>query len=141
MANTKVDTGHGATITFGTSSITWNWTTINVGERNRPAVDITHLAATEELFMAGDLQQHSEVNLTFQFDPHGTASKYATTTTAETVTITWPTASGGSAGATLAGTGLITRVKFPDFATNQVQMGEMTVKWTGATAPAFTAGS
>lgn len=141
MANTKIDTGHGATIAFGTSSIAWNWLTIMPGERTRPAVETTHLASTAPTFMAGDLQDSGECTLTFQWDPHGTATKYATTTTEETVTITWPTAPGGSAGATLAGTGLVTRVKFPEFQTNQIQTGEMTVKWTGSTPPALTAGS
>lgn len=141
MANTKVDTGHGATITFGTSSIAWNWLTIDPGERMREPVNTTYLSSTAPTYMAGDLQESGEAVLTFQFDPHGTATKYATTTTEETVTITWPIAPGGSAGATLAGTGLVTRVKFPQFQTNQLQVGEMTVKWTGTTPPAFTVGS
>lgn len=141
MANTRVDTGHGGSITFGTSSRALNWLTIDPGERSRPAVDITHLASTNPTYMVGDLEEPGEVTLTFQWDSAGTAGWYATSTAAETVTITWPVAPGGTTAATYAGTGIVTRVKFPNLQTNQVQTGEMTVKWTGSTAPTWTAGN
>lgn len=141
MANTRIDTGHGGTIAFGTSSRGLNWLTIDPGERSRPAVDITHLASTTPTYMVGDLEEPGEVTLTFQWDPAGTAGWYATSTAAETVTITWPVAPGGTTAATYAGTGIVTRVRFPNLQTNQVQTGEMTVKWTGGTPPAWTAGN
>jgi hypothetical protein len=141
MPNTRIDTGHGGTITFGTSSRALNWLTIDAGERSRPAIDITHLASTTPTYMAGDLEEPGEITLTFQFDPAGTAGWYATSTAAETVTITWPVAPGGTTAATYAGTGLVTRVKFPTLQTNQVQTGEMSVKWSGGTPPAWTAGN
>jgi hypothetical protein len=141
MANTRIDTGHGGTITFATSSRALNWLTIDAGERSRPAIDITHLASTTPTYMAGDLEEPGEITLTFQFDPAGTAGWYATSTAAETVTITWPVAPGGTTAATYAGTGLVTRVKFPTLQTNQVQTGEMSVKWSGGTPPAWTAGN
>jgi hypothetical protein len=141
MANTRIDTGHGGTITFGTSSRGMNWLTIDPGERVRPAIDITHLASTTPTYMAGDLEEPGEVKLTFQWDPAATAGWYATSTTSETVTITWPVAPGGTTAATYAGTGIVTNVKFPNLATAQVQTGELTVKWTGGTPPAWTAGN
>ncbi len=141
MPNTRIDTGHGATITFGTSSRSLNILTIDPGERSRPAIDITHLGSTNPTYMAGDLEEPGEISLTFQFDPAGTAGWYATSTTTETVTITWPVAPGGTNAASYAGTGLVTNVKFPNLATSTVQTGELTVKWTGATPPAWTAGN
>jgi hypothetical protein len=141
MPNTRIDTGHGGTITFGTSSRAFNWLTIDAGERSRPAVDITHLASTTPTYMAGDLEEPGEITLTFQFDPAGTAGWYATSTATETVTITWPVAPGGTTAANYAGTGLVTRVKFPTLQTNQVQIGEISVKWSGGTPPAWTAGN
>jgi hypothetical protein len=141
MANTRIDTGHGTTITFGTSSRSLNILLVDPGERSRPAIDITHLGSTNPAYMAGDLEEPGEISLTFQFDPAGTAGWYATSTTAETVTITWPVAPGGTTAATYAGSGLVTRVKFPPLQTNQVQTGEMTVKWSGGTAPVFTPGN
>jgi hypothetical protein len=56
-------------------------------------------------------------------------------------TITWPVAPGGTTAANYAGTGLVTRVKFPTLQTNQVQIGEISVKWSGGTPPAWTAGN
>lgn len=138
MANVAIDTGHGASITFATSAFAFNWLTIDPGERSREAISTTHLASTAPTYMAGDLQEVGEVKLTFQWDPKTTAAP-ATTTTAETVTITWPIVT--TAGATYAGTGLVTNVKFPTLQTNTIQTGEMTVKWTGATPPAYTAGT
>lgn len=138
MANVAIDTGHGATITFGTTSHAFNWLTIDPGERTREPVETTHLGSTSPTFMAGDLQRHDEATLTFEWDPKTTAAP-ATTTAAETVTITWPVVT--SAGATLAGTALIKRIKFPPLQTQTLQVGEMSIQWTGATPPAYTAGS
>lgn len=134
MANTRVDTGHGGSITFGSTSRALNWLTIDAGERARPAVDITHLGSTTPTYMVGDLEEPGEVKLTFQFDPAGTAGWYLTSTATETITITWPVAPGGTSSATYAGTGIVTNVKFPTLATSQVQTGEITVKWAGGTA-------
>lgn len=138
MANVAIDSGHGAALTFGTSAFAFNWLTIEPGERSREALPTTHLASTAPTYMAGDLQESGEAGITFQWDPKTTAAP-ATTTTAETLTVTWPTVT--TAGATLVGTAIVTRVKFPQLATQQIQTGEMTVKWTGATPPAYTAGS
>lgn len=141
MANTRIDTGHGGSITFGTSARSLNWMTIEPGERSRPAVDITHLGSTTPTYMVGDLEEPGEITVTFQFDPAGTAGWYATSTASETVTITWPVAPGGTSAATYAGTGIVTKVKFPTLQTSQVQTGDMTIKWTGETPPAWSKGN
>ena len=138
MANVATDTGHGATIVFGTSAYALNWTGIDPGEKVREAVSTTHLASTNPTFMPGDLTEHGDIEVDFQWDPKTTAAP-APTTAAETVTITWPIVT--SAGATLAGTALITKVKYPPLQTNTIQMGKMTIKPTGATAMTYTAGS
>jgi hypothetical protein len=135
MANTRVDTGHGGTITFATSARALNWLTIDPGERSRPPIDITHLASTTPTYMVGDLEEPGEMTVTFQWDPAGSTAWYATSTVTETVTITWPVAPGGTTAATYAGTGMVTRIKFPTLQTNQVQTGELTVKWAGGTTP------
>lgn len=138
MANVAIDTGHGATVTFGTSSFAFNWLTIDPGERVREPVETTHLGSSVPTYMPGDLQYHDSATITFEWDPKTTAAP-ATTTTAETVTITWPIVT--SAGATLAGTALVKRIKFPPLQTQTLQVGEMELQWTGATAPTYTAGT
>jgi len=138
MANVAVDTGHGATITLATSAHAFYWTAIDPGERVREAISTTHLGSTAPTYMQGDLQEHSDIVLDFQWDPKTTAAP-ATTTTAETLTITWPVVT--SVGATLVGTALITKVKFPPLQTGTLQMGQLTLKPTGATPMAYTAGS
>jgi len=140
MANTTVDTGHGASITFGSSAYSFNWTAINIGEKTREPIDITVLAtSTNYLKMVGDLQDAGSFTVDFQFDTRATSAP-ANSTATETVTITFPLApSGQSAAATYAGTGMISSVKFPDLQTGQVQMGQMTVTWSGATGPTWTA--
>lgn len=125
------DTGHGATLTFGTSAYAFNWTSIDSGEKSRPPIETTHLGTTgERTFMPGDLDDAGELTVPFQWD--NTLDEITTTTTAETITVTYP------GGATLAGTGLITRVKRPNLQTGEVSMGEITVKWDGGTGPTFT---
>lgn len=139
MANSTVDTGHGAAITFGTSSYAFNWTAINIGDKTREAVDITHLGTSTNMRkMVGDLQDAGSVTVEFQFDTLATNAP-ANSSAAETVTITFPlAASGQSVAATYAGTGMITNVKFPDLQTGTVQTGSMTVTWDGGTGPTWT---
>ncbi len=125
------DTGHGAAITFGTSALVFNWTNIDAGAKNRPAVKTTHLGTTsDEEYMAGDLDENGEMKVGFQWDD--LLDEPSTSATAETITLTY------SSGATLAGTGLITGVKRPNAQTGQLKMGELTIRWDGGTGPTFT---
>jgi hypothetical protein len=138
MANQYIDTGHGATITFGTSALAFNTLSIGLGTPTRAAIDKTHLGTTgQREFMAGDLEDAGEMSVNFQFDPGATAP--VTSTAAETVTVTFPLTTGAATAATYAGTGLITSVQLPELATETIQTGTLTVKWDGMTGPTFTA--
>lgn len=138
MANQYVDTGHGATVTFGTTSHAFNWTNINAGTISKPAVPTSHLGTTGEMtFIAGDLIDAGEATIQFQFDSGNNLP--AMSTAAETVTITWPTTTGQTSPATYAGTALITSMAFGDLVSETIQSGTMTVKWDGGTGPTFTA--
>lgn len=133
-----VDTGHGASITFGTTGGTWLCRQISGPEVTRPVVDTSHLATTtKRTKMAGDLDDWGPVVLQILFQ--GTQGLPARSTSAETITITHPTAPGGSTPATLAGTALINRVKYPDFQTNELQIGEIEFTYDGGTGPTWTA--
>lgn len=140
MANTKYDTGHGASMTFGTSSYSFNWTKISLSGTSREPVDITKLATTGQMEkMAGDLEEPGTATIDFQWDQ--AAAVPATSTAAETVTVTFPAPAGHATPPTYAGTGLITAVKLPDLGTGELQMGQLTVQWDGGTGPAYTPSS
>ena len=133
-----IDTGHGATITFGTQGGTWRCTRIAGHTEDRPDIDATYLATTSyKEYVPGDLLEPGEFVIDFQFQ--GTQGCPARSAVAETVTITHPLAYGGATAATVAGTAYVKSVKFPDMSTNELQMAQATVKWDGYTGPTYTA--
>ena len=131
------DTGHGATITFGTTGGTWLCR--EIGELNlvTPRVDSTHLNSTVNRdYIPGDLADQSPVTLMINFQ--GTQGLPAHGVV-ETITITHPTKPGGSTPATVAGTAFIHETKFPKFATNAIQEASITFSFNGDTGPTYTA--
>lgn len=135
MANAVVDTGHGATATF--DSLSFNWTSIDMGESTLNDVPTSHLGTTgSETFLPGDLVNEGEVTIPFQWDAE---AAYPTEGTVTTLTITFPQETGQTAPATYAGTAYIKRVRRPNLQTDTLQDGEITVKWDGNTGPTWTA--
>ena len=137
MANAAVDTGHGATVTLATTGLSLNWTSIDLGEETINDVEQTHLGTTGyREYRPGDLKEPGEVVIPFQWDSE--AAQIAVGTV-ESLTFTFPTATGQSTAATYAGTGYIKRVKRPNLQTDTIQDGELTVKFDGITGPTYTA--
>jgi len=102
-----VDTGTGASVTFGTSSFTANFTSITIDGVTRPAIDTTHLGTTvARTFTPGELIDYGEFGIEFQWDPDDFPP---IDQAPETITLTFPLSSGGSTAATFA---------FPGFMTN-----------------------
>lgn len=135
------DTGHGATLTFGTTGYTANRRMIGGSEFELPDVEKGHLGTTGfQEYMPGDLTEPGEFEAEFEFDP-GTANQVPTLGTVETITVTYPIKSGQSAGGTLAGTGYLKKFGTPELRTNTLMVAKGTVKWDGVTGPTFTAGS
>lgn len=127
-----VDTGHAATVTFGTTGGTWLARRIEGLEETTPIVDISHLTTTtRRKTMPGDLRERNQVRIEFLFQ--GTQGLPAHGTTTETITITHPTAAGNSTPANLAGTAFIMKTKYPDFETNAVQLGVIEFEYDGTT--------
>lgn len=139
MAN-NADTGAGTTIAFGTTGFTAYFTEVDSGEQSRPALEDTYLASTKKTFMPGDLEDPGVLSGSFYWNQSFTTFP-ATTTTPETVTVTFPLKSGESTNATLAGTGIVTRVKGPVARVGNLMMGSITVQWDGKTGPTYTKGS
>lgn len=139
MANAAVDTGHGASATFSSTSLSFNWTSIDLGEETITDVKTTKLATTGyHEYMPGDLKEGGEVSINFQWDSEAAQVALGTV---ETLTATLPIPAGGSTAATLAGTGYIKRIKRTSLETDTLQTGELTFMFDGGTGPAYTAGT
>jgi hypothetical protein len=133
------DTGHGASVTFGTTGGTWLVREINSpGQFTRPRVQTTYLgtsAASGQTYMPGDLDDHEEVELTIVYQT--TQGLPARGTANETITVTFPISAGGSSASTVAGNGFITGADYPPLQTNTLQEGKIRFSW--ANLPTFTA--
>lgn len=135
-----VDTGHGATITFGTTGGTWLCRIIGEVAVDKPPVETSYLGTTTKAtFMPADLEKWGEFTLTVLFQ--GSQGLPARSTASETITITHPTPAGASTPANLAGSGLIIGVVYPQFQTNELQIGQIKCQWDGVTGPTWTAAS
>jgi len=134
------DTGHGASVTFGTSSWAGKILGIptNLAIRREPVNKSNLGTSGQEEFIAGDLESLGEITLDVLFEAG--RGLPATTTTAETVTITWPLnpSDGSATAANLAGTALITGTNYPALQTGQIQTGQITIKFDGGTGPTWT---
>lgn len=135
------DTGHGATLTFGTTS--WaGWirgvpTSLAI---SRPVVNVSHLGTSgQQETMVGDLEELGELEFDVLFSAK--TGLPATSTAPETITVTLPLQPTGGAvtAANIAGTGVIVGVTYPPMQTNQEMIGKIRVKFDGYTGPTFTA--
>jgi len=130
------DTGNTATIAFGTSGFTANFQMIGGTEQERPSIPDSHLGTTtRDTFIPGDLFDPGEFESEYQFDPD---DQPPISGAAETVTVTFPVPAGQSNGATLAGTGFVTKWKSADLRNNELMVATVTVKWDGKTGPTWT---
>ena len=138
MANTTVDTGHGASIALSSQGFTFNLTGIDTGEETITDVSTDTLASSVKTYVPGDLEEKGAVTIPFQWDSSANQLQKGVV---ETLTITYPLADGQTTAATEAGTGYIKRIKKPNLQSDQLQNGEITFKWNGLTGPVFTPGS
>lgn len=132
-----LDTGQGATITFGTSSFTALYKEFGELDQQGGSLDITALSTTgANKKMPQDNYDGGKRVCILYFDPEdGLPDLHSP----ETITITYPVSASGNTAATEAGTGWVVRRKFPKLANNEVQMAEIEIEWQ--TAPTFTAES
>ena len=126
MAATDVTTG--ATVVFGTSSFTAELLSIGLPSISRGSVDTTNLATTAaRTYRPVDLIDWGELELEMNFDADAEPPMDGA---AETITITFPIPSGGTSGATIAGSGFFTA--FSVTAQLEEKMtATATIKWTG----------
>ena len=126
------DTGHGGTITFGTTALAYFWRKIGAVEQEGEAVEDTDLSDRYfKTFLPGDIPEPGEFELEYAWNAKNAVPALGTV---ETITITLPLAVGGAAAADLEGTGFImSRTAFPELTTNGLQVGKMKVAFDGAT--------
>ena len=137
-----MDTGHGATIGFGTTGLTYKWRKIGAVEQAGESVEDTDLSNTYyKTFLPGDVYEPGEFEIEYCWNAKDELPALGTV---ETITITLPSADGVLSAADLEGTGFImSRTAFPELATNGLQIGKMKVAFDGAggVAPTFTVAS
>lgn len=112
-----IQEGTGASVTFGTSGFTANFTELSIDGMSRPAIDTTHLGTTvARTFIPSELVDNGEFGIEFQWDPDDYPP---IDQAAETITLTFPLSSSGSSAATFQFTGFMT-----DFS-GGIQVGEL----------------
>jgi len=133
------NTGHGATIAFGTLSLAYPWRKISAVEQSGEAVEDTNLASTLKTFVPGDVYEPGEFEIEYAF---GTKVALPAIGTVETITLTLPLGSGEATAGDLEGTGFImSRTAFPELSTNGYMIGKMRIAFDGAggVCPVWTA--
>lgn len=135
MAAGDISTGHGATVTFGTSSYSFAVTSITPPPWEVEVLDKTQLSTTNFAEKhPGDLVDPGQATLEvlYKRDDYPTPGG-----TPETVTITW--ANEGASAADLAGTAFVVSFTPGALTTNELQTATVVVQYDGGTGPTFTA--
>ena len=134
-------TGNGTTIAFGTSGFTANIYSIGGSTQTREALETTYLGTSGfKEFIPDSLVDGGETEIEFEWNPSFSTFP-PISAAAETITITFPLASGQITNATLAGTGFLTAATSGTATNGEIMRGTATIKWDGNTGPTYTAGS
>lgn len=106
------DIGTGATLTFGTSSVTLEILSIEISDISREAIDTTHLeTANARTFMPTDLYDPGTMEIEVLYDDDNVSSNQIPfSAAAETLTIEWPAVAPATTGGQFVTTGFITNV-------------------------------
>ena len=135
-------TGNKTTIAWTSGGYTLRVESIVIGNRTLEALDDSTLETSS--FMAkcpADLADAGTVTVVARFDSNA-ASRPLPDGSVDTVTITFPTESGFSDGATLVGTAFTTAAGGVDsIANNTIMNTTIEITWDGATPPAYTPGT
>ena len=126
------DIGTSATFAFGTTPIALDFTSIEASGVTRESIDVSHLGTTgAKAFIAAKLYDAGELTFEGLMDPNlGDALVIKVGAVAETMTVTFPTPSGGSSGSTFAATGFLTSFEW-GVPMEEEMTFSMTVKLTG----------
>jgi len=142
--------GHGATLTFGTTStFTPKFTSIGGFEASRESLDTSYLLTTgARTKVGGDLFDVGSFSAPFFFEPDQSETTEdccfddimfdsGSVAASETVTITYPTAL--ATDPTVSGAAHVTAVAIEDLATDTLLVANVTLQWNDW--PTFTNGA
>jgi len=134
-----MDVGTGTTIAFATSSFTAELLALNGNDITRADIDVSHMGSTAYMeYQPGALVDGGSIDIEIGFDPDVQPPVSAA---AETITITFPVASGNSSGATFVFTGYVNTWSFAVPLEDRMT-ATATIKVDGkGTAPAWTDGA
>ena len=119
--------GTGATITFGTTAVSLEATSIQSAGISWAAVETTYLGTTNaKTFVRGDLYDPGTITVNFNTDPD-TLDSLIGCAASEIVTITYT----DTPAATEAATGFITNIDPSTHEVDSVVSGSVTIKRTG----------
>ena len=129
-------TGHGATITFGTTLLTGCFTTIGGHERTIPALDTSCLDTVgSRTKIPGDLVDESGMDIEMFFDP---TEELPIMGAIEEVVVTYPLMTPtGFVPATFTGDAFITSDTLPSLVTDELMVQTVHIEW--AEGPLFVA--
>lgn len=142
MAIATYDTQQGATITFGSDSLTLRLTSVAPLRAAIAIIRATYLGTTgDHEYVPGELKDYAPIPVTYQNSP-GLANP--SVGTVQTITITGPVAPGGSVAESVTGTAFVSEGDVvPGFSSDSenLQMKSITIKFDGFTGPTRTVGS
>lgn len=135
MALPNADIGTGCTIGFSASSFTAEITGINGSDISREAIDTSHMGTTgEKTKLPGDLFDAGSVEFEIAFKP---GEEPPIADAPETLTVTFPLASGDATPANVAGTGFCTGWSWGAPLEDKMT-ATFTWTWDGGTGPTWT---
>ena len=124
------DDGAGATLTFATSTATFDITSVQGQGVSRESLPTFHHGTTGgyKTFMPADFKDPGTVTVSWLYDPNEQPTIGAA---AETITITYPVPSGDVSGATEASSGFWSDWDAPEISIDQVMIATGTIKRSG----------
>lgn len=129
-----MDTGNGATLTR--TGMTVDITSISIGEQRIDVLDKSLLSTTGYAEkVSADLADAGSITVEYLYDAADAALTLGGA--AVSTVVTFPLAS-GTTPANITGTGIITALKYPDFANNELQTASVEITWDGVTGPTLT---
>jgi hypothetical protein len=127
-----MDTGNGATVTFGTSGFTGEIIDMDFDELSRPVLSQNQLTSTGfDKKGPGDLVDAAGFTITFFLNPN---SQPPISGAVETVTVTFPPPAGDDNGATYAGNAFVDKWKPGSLKNNEYIVATCHVTWEGGSA-------